>query len=61
MPFDYNCTALVQMVEKYPCIWNRGDLDYRNKAAKDRSWSEICQNLDPNFNSFSPAKQSEIG
>ncbi|XP_023939579.2 uncharacterized protein LOC112046946 [Bicyclus anynana] len=40
------CLNLVQLVEKYPCIYNNTLPDYSRKDVVDKAWAEIAESMD---------------
>lgn len=37
-----NFEALIPEIEKRPCLWDKGDYNYKNHIKKDSAWREIA-------------------
>ena len=37
---------LLELVEMYPCLYNKQEKDFKNEEVKQRAWKEIAKELD---------------
>lgn len=52
---------VVQEVRLRPCLWNLRDNAYKNKDAKLKAWSDVCEAVCPNFGDSSGEEKKQIG
>jgi len=39
---------LIEEVRKYPCLWNKSEIEYRNQNIRDNAWERISGGLEKN-------------
>lgn len=42
-PKEQNVVRLIEYVEKYPMLWNRLDVDFKNLDKKTAVWNEVAR------------------
>ncbi|XP_053621017.1 uncharacterized protein LOC128681259 isoform X2 [Plodia interpunctella] len=52
---------LIDAVHRRKCLWDRSDVEYRDRLVKDRAWKEIYKEMEPNYFSLKPAMRHEFG
>jgi hypothetical protein len=58
--FKYDVATLIDLIENYPCIWDKTSDIYKDKYEKAKSWREICGFLEGDFNDMDVKTQHKI-
>ncbi|XP_045781047.1 uncharacterized protein LOC123878065 isoform X2 [Maniola jurtina] len=52
---------LIQAVHSRSCLWNKYDVTYRDKKARDKSWTEVYKEVFPEFDMLKEIMRSRVG
>ncbi|XP_023939209.1 uncharacterized protein LOC112046701 isoform X2 [Bicyclus anynana] len=52
---------MIQSVHSKACLWNKYDLAYRDKSARDRAWTEVYRDVFPGYDELKEKMRARVG
>lgn len=52
---------LIEAIERRPCLWDKNNKDYKDKAARETAWRDVCRALDEDFDSMGNGEKRTFG
>lgn len=52
---------MINCVHSKECLWNKFDLSYKDKNARERAWAEVYREVFPGYDSLKEKYKTRVG